>query len=128
MTASQAAFGEQQMKFPVIGGILFVVSGAVALAAVALLGGRSTTPVAATAPPSAVEIPEGAFVFSVPDMHCEFACAPKVRETLAGLPGVENVETNIEAHTATVFVTDGFDADQAVAALAEAGFTGTPLQ
>jgi copper chaperone CopZ len=60
-------------------------------------------------------------------MHCEFACAPKVRETLESAAGVEKVETNVENQTVTIFTNDAFRAKDAIAALTEAGYPSTPL-
>jgi len=106
------------MKFPIVGGAILVLSGLAALVAVSM-SGRGPEP----AEPAVTAIPgTSAVVFSVPDMSCEFACAPAVRETLAAIPGVENVETDVEAHTATVVTGDGFDEAQAIAALTKAGF------
>lgn len=103
------------MKVPIIGGAMFLLSGAAALAAVALM-----SPLVGDEEPTTV-------VFSVPDMHCEFACAPMVRETLGTLPGVAKVETDVEKQTATVVTGDGFAADQALAALEAAGFPAKTL-
>jgi len=120
------------MKLPIIGGIVFLLSGIGALAAVSLATSSQAPASVAAAPkeePSApaVEAPEGAVVYSVPDMHCEFACAPKVRETLEGIAGVEKVETNVENQTVTIFANDKFDAKTALAALSEAGYPSQPL-
>ena len=113
------------MKFPIIGGLAFFLSGAGALAAVALMTPPTSGP--SVAPPVSVEKPaptsvSDTLVLSVPDMHCEFACAPKVRETLAAVPGVEKVETNVENQTATIETGDGFEMKQALAALEGAGY------
>ena len=114
------------MQFPTIGGVVFLLSGVAALSAVALMNGGKkespAAPAAASVAPS-TDAPEGAVVFSVPDMHCEFACAPKVRETLAAVPGVEKVETDVEKQTATIVTGNGFDAGKALAALDEAGYS-----
>lgn len=120
------------MKFPVIGGIVFLLSGIGALTAIALSSGsKAAAPSAAASATEAiapaVEAPEGAVVYSVPDMHCEFACAPKVRETLEGVAGVEKVETNVENQTVTIFTNDKFSAASALAALSEAGYPSQPL-
>ncbi len=120
------------MTLRTLGGCAFLVSGAAALAGVALVGCNETAPAASVAvvPVEAakpVAVPEGAVLFSVPDMHCAFACAPKVQQTLAKLPGVEKVETNVDDRTATVFVGDGFDESTALAALADAGYPATKL-
>jgi copper chaperone CopZ len=120
------------MKFPAIGGAIFLLSGIGALAAIALSGasqdssGAAATAAAEPAAP-AVETPDGAVVYSVPDMHCEFACAPKVRETLQGIAGVEKVETNVENQTVTIFTNGDFNTKTALAALSEAGYPGQPL-
>ncbi len=126
------------MKLPVIGGVAFLLSGGAALVAVAFLASAgkpatdaATPTVASTAisePESpAVEAPTGAVVYSVPDMHCEFACAPKVRETLEGIAGVEKVETNVDNQTVTVYTGSAFDAKTALAALSEAGYAGKKI-
>jgi copper chaperone CopZ len=76
--------------------------------------------------------PASSLVFNVPDMHCEFACAPKVRKTLADVPGLVKVETNVaaseDARTATLYVTEEFDKEKALAALEEAGYPATEKQ
>lgn len=113
------------MKFPIIGGVIFAISGVAALAAVAL-NNSNDAPAAVTAAPSAAA-PGDSLVLSVPDMHCEFACAPKVRETLAAVPGVEEVQTNVENQTATLVIGDGFDEAKAIAALTAAGYPSERL-
>ncbi len=120
------------MKFPAVGGAIFLLSGVGALAALAFSGApQDSSPVVASsvAEPGApaVESREGAVVYSVPDMHCEFACAPKVRETLEGIAGVEKVETNVENQTVTIFTNRDFDAKTALTALSEAGYPGQPV-
>ena len=120
------------MKFPIIGGVVFLLSAIGALAAIGLSSeSRDSAAIASasvTEPKApAVDAPEGAIVYSVPDMHCEFACAPKVRETLEGIPGVEKVETNVENQTVTIFTNDNFDAKTALAALSDAGYPSKSL-
>jgi copper chaperone CopZ len=64
--------------------------------------------------------------FSVPDMHCEFACAPKVREVLSAQPGVAEVEVDLPSKTACVKVdATKFDVDKAIAALVDVQFDAT---
>ncbi len=66
--------------------------------------------------------------FSVPQMMCEFSCAPTVRKTLAAQPGVKDVKVDLESKTATVAVDeDQFDAEAAVAALVDMQFTETQV-
>lgn len=114
------------MKFPIIGGAVFLLSGAAALAAVALINPPQDSRPGPTTNASPEQPTAGApatLVFSVPDMRCEFACAPTVRKTLAAVPGVESVKTDVEKQTATVQVAGAFDEAQAIAALAAEGFT-----
>ena len=84
--------------------------------------GMSAVAPAGDAPALASADFEGQVVFSVPDMTCPFSCAPEVESTLARMPGVLGVETNVDARTATVKVGDGFDVEAAKAALAEKRF------
>jgi copper chaperone CopZ len=62
--------------------------------------------------------------FSVPDMHCE-ACAGKVQETMATLPGVKETQTDLTGKVVTVAVEqEAFDEAKAIEALAAADFPG----
>lgn len=70
----------------------------------------------------------------VPKMECPFACWPKVKETLEKQPGVTNVvlapqkdENAIDNPQVEIEVAEGFDADKALAAVAEAGFSGSTV-
>ena len=49
----------------------------------------------------------------------------RVKETLGALPGVASGEVDFPNKLATVSCKDAFDANGAVQALAEAGYTGT---
>jgi copper chaperone CopZ len=61
--------------------------------------------------------------FSVPDMMCPEGCGEKVKEILAEQPGAKDVLIDFPAKTAKVAVDkDKFDANQAVAALADHQF------
>ncbi|MCG8451355.1 MAG: heavy-metal-associated domain-containing protein [Pirellulales bacterium] len=65
---------------------------------------------------------------NVPDMHCQYSCAPKVFETLVVQPGVKDVKVELESKTATVaFDAEAFDAEATIAALADVQFTNTTL-
>ncbi len=64
----------------------------------------------------------------VPDMHCEFGCAAKVKEVLASQEGVEDVKVDFEAKKAIVAIDkQAFDPDAAVAALVDFEFGNTKL-
>lgn len=67
---------------------------------------------------------------SVEGMSCQFNCAPKVQETLAGVEGVKEVEVDFATKKAVVAVQDEkFDATQLETALASTGsFTGKAQQ
>lgn len=65
----------------------------------------------------------------VPTMSCPHGCWPVVKETLAGLPGVEDVqlskqakEDEIDNPVVELKVKSGFDAKAAIAALAKVDF------
>jgi mercuric ion binding protein len=66
---------------------------------------------------------------AVPKMHCEFACFPKVKETLESVETVELVELGpqkeegaIDNRQVIVKFKPGFDVNDAVARLTKAGF------
>ena len=64
----------------------------------------------------------GQVVFSIPDMTCPYSCAPAVESTLAGLPGVLGVETDVPGRTAKIKVDENFDVAAAKKALADEQF------
>lgn len=71
----------------------------------------------------------------VPDMMCPVSCWPKVKNTLAAMPGVEGVqlaEQPADAADGTIVerkvelkLTDGFDIEAALAALSKINFDAT---
>lgn len=65
----------------------------------------------------------------VPTMMCPYSCWPKVKETLAAMPGVEGVqlaaqakETEIDNPVVELKTTDAFDVEAAIKALEKANF------
>lgn len=65
-------------------------------------------------------------VLSVPDMACEFNCAPKVRKTLESIAGVSEVKTDVEGKLANLKIDPAkFDLDKALAALKDAHYPAT---
>lgn len=98
-------------------------------------------PVVATPSPSAVTpvasqvlVDSGTLVLRVEDMHCEFACFPKVRDTLQGFDKVVSVELDDQAEAGTldnpqVLITydPGFDLGAARSALAAKGFAKSTI-
>lgn len=68
--------------------------------------------------------------FSAPDMMCPEGCGTKVKEILSGQPGAKDVVVDFDAKTAKVAVDkDGrFDANAAIAALADHGFKNSAIK
>lgn len=93
----------------------------------------TTAEAAADSPEIAVASAEGeTLTLDVPKMHCEFACFPKVKQTLETTEGVAAVELAAQKEAGAidnrqVIVTyrDGFDVDGALAKLEQAGFPGS---
>ena len=64
----------------------------------------------------------------VPDMMCEIACPPAVKEVLTAQAGVKDVKIDFETKTATVAVDEAsFDGEAAVAALVDYQFSNAKL-
>lgn len=91
--------------------------------------GNTTTPKKTSAVlPGATGTPAklASLVLNVPDMACEFNCAPKVRKTLESVAGVSEVQTDVETKVATVKIDPAkFDLDKALAALKDAHYPAT---
>lgn len=71
----------------------------------------------------------GTLTLSVPEMHCEFACFPKVKETLEQETGVEEVtlaaqkeEGVLDNRQVIVKYQAGFNPRSALKSLEEAGY------
>jgi len=71
----------------------------------------------------------------VPTMMCPFACYPTVKETLEEQPGVASVdlvpqkkEGEIDDRRVIVKVKEGFNADEAIAALTKAGYENAVVE
>ncbi len=78
---------------------------------------------------STVKTEPGMLTLAVPEMHCEFACFPKVKETLESTAGVELVELApqkeegaIDNRQVIVTFKPGFDVNDAIARLSKEGF------
>ncbi len=76
----------------------------------------------------------GTLTISVPAMHCEFACYPKVKTTLEGAEAVTSVELDeqkeegtIDNRQVVVAYEAGFDLDAALASLNAKGFKDSDL-
>ena len=64
----------------------------------------------------------------VPDMHCQYSCAAKVKEVLTAQTGVKDVKIDFDSKTAIVAVDEAeFDGEAAVAALVDYQFNNTKL-
>lgn len=120
--------------------IAYIVAG---LAAVGIMAAIALVPPAETTTNSTDDAPasaslvsatepmteSGSLTFEVPSMHCQFACYPKVKETLEGTDGVTEVALAEQPEPNTLTVKKvivkydaGFDISQALASLKESGF------
>ena len=114
-------------------GFAYLIAGVVAVGLVFTIG---TMPVevenqAATT----VSAEAGTLRLNVPEMHCEVACFPRVKEALEGadrVTGVELAEQKeegiIDNRQVIVRYDAGFDLSQALALLAEEGYESDPVQ
>jgi copper chaperone CopZ len=68
--------------------------------------------------------------FNAPDIMCPDGCGEKVKEILSEQPGAKEVVVDFDNKTATVAIEDGakFDANAAVAALADHGFKNSTVK
>lgn len=98
--------------------------------------GPASTDSPATTPVSSERVMDesGTLVLSVPKMHCEFNCYPKVKEALELAPSVTEVQLAEQAEAGTidnrqvvVNYEAGFDIDAAIKLLDEAGFVESEL-
>ncbi|MEC8475048.1 MAG: heavy-metal-associated domain-containing protein [Planctomycetota bacterium] len=71
---------------------------------------------------------------SVPEMHCQYACFPKVKDTLEQVDAVAEVQlakqkddSVLDNRQVIVKYREGFDVDEAIGLLAEAGYTDSAL-
>lgn len=90
--------------------------------------GNTTSPKKAAVLPGATGTPVTltSLTLSVPDMACEFNCAPKVRKTLESVAGVSEVKTDVEGKLANLKIDPAkFDLDKALAALKDAHYPAT---
>lgn len=92
---------------------------------------QSSTAVASAVPVSAEA---GEMTLAVPEMHCQFSCFPRVKETLEGSPAVETVElapqsseNALDNRQVIVHFAPGFDAGAAIKTLAAEGFTDSTV-
>lgn len=72
---------------------------------------------------------------AVPKMSCPISCYPKVKETLesqTGVSGVELVKQDKEGaindRRVVISTSNSFDAEKAIAALADKGFAGSTVE
>jgi len=71
---------------------------------------------------------------SVPEMHCQYACFPKVKNTLEQVDAIAEVQlakqkddSVLDNRQVIVKYKEGFDVDEAIGLLAEAGYTDSVL-
>ncbi|TWT55938.1 heavy-metal-associated domain-containing protein [Allorhodopirellula solitaria] len=119
--------------------IVYAVAGIAALGImIALIVAPNEAPETSTAPAAAatsvsaspaVLSEAGTLTLEVPGMHCQFACYPRVKETLEGASGVSEVTLADQPDPDTLTVKKvvvkydaGFDVDKALASLKLEGF------
>ena len=89
----------------------------------------------ATATVSTNVMPEaGKLTLSVPSMHCEFACFPRVKEAIEQVDGVQGVQLAAQAEEGVIdnrqVIVDydsGFDVNAALVLLAKEGFDDSEM-
>ena len=71
---------------------------------------------------------------SVPEMHCQYACFPKVKNTLEQVDAIAEVQlakqkddSVLDNRQVIVKYKEGFNVDEAIGLLAEAGYTDSAL-
>jgi copper chaperone CopZ len=117
-------------------GIMFVIATIPGPSAAdsesSVAGGESTATAAAS--DSQVMTDAGTLTLSVPEMHCQFACFPKVKETLEGAEGVDQVTLAAQAEEGVldnrqviVAYQPGFDVGAAIASLEAAGYKDSQM-
>ena len=94
--------------------------------------GASSTEISSVTPDT--KVVATSLTMNVPEMHCPFACYPSVKKNLEERSDVVSVELApqkeegvIDNRQVIVQVTDGFDADDAIALLETAGFAGSSV-
>lgn len=121
--------------------IVYAVAGIAAMGImIALIAVPNGTPATPTAPASAaaatavsaspaVLSEAGMLTLEVPSMHCQFACYPRVKESLEASTGVSEVTLAEQPDPNTLTVKKvivkynaGFDVDQALDLLKQEGF------
>ena len=121
--------------------------GIAAIAAAGIMIGIAMTPKSndATGPASAASATDvsaspdvmpqaGTLTLNVPNMHCEFSCYPKVKETLEAADGIQEVELAeqkeegvLDNRQVIVKYDAGFDINAALALLASKGYDETEV-
>lgn len=76
----------------------------------------------------------GTLTLSVPNMHCEFACFPRVKEAIESAEGVQEVQLAVQKEEGTIdnrqVVVNydvGFDVNAALTLLSKEGFADSDL-
>ncbi|TWU10636.1 heavy-metal-associated domain-containing protein [Allorhodopirellula heiligendammensis] len=89
----------------------------------------SAAPATAVSASPAVLTEAGTLTLEVPSMHCQFACYPRVKETLENSDGVSEVTLVEQPDPETLTVKKvvvqydaGFDVEKALASLKQEGF------
>ena len=87
-----------------------------------------------TASPATTLVSAGEMTVAVPQMHCQYSCFPKVKETLESMDNVASVElapqadpTTLDNRQVIVKYDAGFNVDAALEGLNENGFADSSV-
>ena len=115
----------------------YLIAGVAALGiavAIANWPAGENAPASAAASTVSYDAP-GELTLAVPTMHCQYSCFPKVKEVLEGSPEIAAVQlapqqddSVLDHHAVIVHYHAGFNPDQAIAKLDQAGFTGSSIE
>lgn len=118
-------------------GAAYVVAAIAAVGIMLVIAKGPSEESSTNAPTSTVSTPAEnleTLTLSVPEMHCQFACFPKVKETLEQVATVDAVELAeqkeegvLDNKQVIVKYKSGFDLDEALGLLADAGYGETEL-
>ena len=113
-------------------GIMYMISTLPTEPAAEAVSTPATPDAVAIAPDA--EVTTASLTMTVPEMHCPFACYPSVKKNLEKRSDVVAVELVpqkeegiIDNPQVIVTYKEGFDAEQAIAQLEAAGFTGSTV-
>ena len=111
-----------------------IVYGIAALVSLGIMIAIATAPIGSDQNDGYVLPQPGTLVMNVPEMHCEFSCFPKVKETLENTTAVDSVELaeqkeegTIDNRQVVINYKAGFDVDAAIRLLESNNFANSSV-